>query len=98
MTKRTLVRLALLAVSVSAVSGTAFAQAVRGTLLGTVHDTQGAPVAAVNVTAVETQTNISRSVVTNASGNTRANRDAARVPSTTESPPTVWPALKLSDS
>ncbi len=55
--------------SVSAVSGTAFAQAVRGTLLGTVHDTQGAPVAAVNVTAVETQTNISRSVVTNASGN-----------------------------
>ena len=69
MTKRTLVRLALLAVSVSALSGTAFAQAVRGTLLGTVHDTQGAAVAAVNVTAVETQTNISRSVVTNASGN-----------------------------
>jgi outer membrane receptor protein involved in Fe transport len=69
MTKRTLVRLALLAVSVSALSGTASAQAVRGTLLGTVHDTQGAPVAAVNVTAVETQTNISRSVVTNASGN-----------------------------
>ena len=69
MTKRTFVRLALLAVSLCGLSGAAFAQAVRGTLLGTVHDSQGAPVAAAAVTAVETQTNISRSVVTNASGN-----------------------------
>jgi len=69
MTKRTFVRLALLAVSLCGLSGAAFAQAVRGTLLGTVHDSQGAPVAAASVTAVETQTNISRSVVTNASGN-----------------------------
>jgi hypothetical protein len=69
MTKRTLVRLALLAVSLCGLPGLALGQAVRGTLLGTVHDSQGAPVAAASVTAVETQTNISRSVVTNASGN-----------------------------
>jgi hypothetical protein len=50
-------------------AGSAAAQAVRGTLLGTVHDSQGAAVPGVTVTAVETQTNIARSVVTNPSGN-----------------------------
>ena len=64
MTQRTLARIALLAaVAYAALSGTATAQAVRGTLLGTVHDTQGAAVPGVNVTATETQTNISRTAV-----------------------------------
>ena len=44
------------------------AQAVRGTLLGTVTDTQGAAVPGVTVTATETQTNIARTAVTNPSG------------------------------
>ena len=48
-------------------AGTAAAQAVRGTLLGAVQDAQGAPVPGVTVTATETQTNVSRSVVTNQS-------------------------------
>ena len=42
---RGLTRIALLtAAIVLALSGTALAQAVRGTLLGNVNDTQGAPV------------------------------------------------------
>ncbi len=70
MTQRTLARIALMAtMACAALSGTAFAQAVRGTLLGTVHDSQGAAVPGVSVTAVETQTNISRSAVSNQSGN-----------------------------
>ena len=44
------------------------AQAVRGTLLGNVVDTQGAAVPGVNVTATETQTNVARSATTNQSG------------------------------
>jgi hypothetical protein len=52
-----------------ALSGTALAQAVRGTLLGTVNDTQGAPIPGVNVTATETRTNVVRTVVTNQNGN-----------------------------
>jgi hypothetical protein len=50
-------------------AGTASAQAVRGTLLGNVVDPQGAAIPGVSVVATETQTNISRSVVTNHSGN-----------------------------
>ena len=70
MTQRTRARIAALATAVFiALSGTAHAQAVRGTLLGTVHDAQGAAVPGATVTAVETQTNISRSAVTNQSGN-----------------------------
>ena len=70
MTQRTRARIAALATAVFiALSGTAHAQAVRGTLLGTVHDAQGAAVPGATVTAVETQTNISRSAVTNTSGN-----------------------------
>ncbi len=70
MTQRTLARTALLAaVALAFSAGTATAQAVRGTLLGTVHDTQGAAVPGVTVTATETQTNIPRTVVTNQSGN-----------------------------
>jgi Carboxypeptidase regulatory-like domain/TonB dependent receptor len=49
-----------------AISG---AQAVKGTLLGTVSDTTGAGVPSATVTIVEVQTAISRTVATNASGN-----------------------------
>jgi len=63
------VRIALFAAAfVLALSGTALAQAVRGTLLGNVTDTQGAPVPGVSVTATETQTNVARTAITNQSG------------------------------
>jgi hypothetical protein len=44
------------------------AQAVRGTMLGNVNDTQGAPIPGVTVTATETRTNVARSAVTNQNG------------------------------
>ena len=44
------------------------AQAVTGTLLGNVTDSSGAAVPGATVTARETQTNVSRSVVTNETG------------------------------
>jgi hypothetical protein len=70
MMQRSLTRIAWLAASLCTVlAGAAAAQAVRGTLLGTIHDAQGAPVPGVTVTATETQTNVARSVVTNQSGN-----------------------------
>jgi len=70
MKQRSLARVALAAASIAtALTGTAAAQAVRGTLLGTVQDSQGAPVPGVTVTATETRTNVARSVVTNQSGN-----------------------------
>ena len=63
------VRIALLTAAVAlALSGAAMAQAVRGTLLGNVVDTQGAPVPGVTVTATEIQTNAARTAVTNQSG------------------------------
>src|SRR5687768_8632569 len=46
----------------------ASAQAVTGTLLGNVNDTSGAAVPGATVTARETQTNVSRSSVTNETG------------------------------
>jgi outer membrane receptor protein involved in Fe transport len=52
-----------------ALSGLASAQAIRGTLLGTVTDAQGATVPGVTVTATETRTNAVRTAVTNQSGN-----------------------------
>jgi hypothetical protein len=45
------------------------AQAVNATVLGTVSDASGAPVANAKVTLTETNTNISRSTQTNESGN-----------------------------
>ena len=70
MTQRSHALIALVAAALcAALAATATAQAVRGTLLGTVHDAQGAPVPGASVTAVETQTNISRSAVSNGSGN-----------------------------
>ena len=50
------------------VSSTAGAQAVTGTLLGNVTDSSGAAVPGVTVTALEVQTNVSRTAVTNESG------------------------------
>ncbi len=66
---RTLARLAVFAMAaLLAFAGPARAQAVRGTLLGNINDAQGAAVPGVTVVAVETQTNISRSVVSNTNG------------------------------
>ncbi len=48
---------------------TARAQAVTGTLLGNVTDASGGAVPGATVTAVETQTNVSRTAVTNEAGN-----------------------------
>jgi hypothetical protein len=46
------VRVAVLTAAVAlALAGTAMAQAVRGTLLGNVNDSQGAPIPGVTVTA-----------------------------------------------
>ncbi len=46
----------------------ASAQAVTGTLLGNITDTSGAAVPGATVTAIETQTNISRTTVSNETG------------------------------
>jgi hypothetical protein len=62
-------RIAALTLAVAvALAGSAMAQAVRGTLLGNVNDTQGAAVPGVAVTATETRTNVTRTAVTNQSG------------------------------
>ena len=50
-------------------SGGLQAQAVNATVLGTVNDASGAVVGSAKVTLTETQTGISRTVDTNASGN-----------------------------
>ena len=50
-------------------TGLAMAQVVNGTLLGTVKDQQGGAVSGAAVKITETQTNISRTATTNASGN-----------------------------
>jgi hypothetical protein len=66
---RTAARLAFVtATLVTALAGSALAQAVRGTLLGNVTDMQGGAVAGVTVTATETQTNVARTSTTNQSG------------------------------
>ena len=49
--------------------GRLYAQAVKGTLLGTVTDTTGAVVPGATVTITEINTNLSRSMTTNESGN-----------------------------
>src|SRR6266436_4784646 len=51
-----------------ATAGPAASQAVKGTLLGTIHDTQGAVLPGATVTVVELGTNISRTAATNPSG------------------------------
>jgi hypothetical protein len=59
----------ILAVMVMASPSASWAQAVTGTLLGTVNDAQGAGVPGATVTVTETGTNISRTAQTNSSGN-----------------------------
>ena len=56
-------------VGMLAVPSTVGAQAVTGTLLGNVTDASGAAVPGATVTAIETQTNISRTATTNEAGN-----------------------------
>jgi Carboxypeptidase regulatory-like domain len=63
---------ALMAVLVAALVGVpaaSSAQAIRGTLLGTVTDSSGAAVPGATVTITEVRTNISASTTTNESGN-----------------------------
>src|SRR5262245_44125300 len=70
--RRPLLRRSLWAVALLALAGwpsLAWSQAVKGTLLGTVIDSQGAAVPGATVTITETGTNISRSAQTNQSGN-----------------------------
>jgi hypothetical protein len=55
--------------TLAALPSRAAAQAVTGTLLGNITDTSGAPVPGATVTAIETQTNTTRSTVTNEAGN-----------------------------
>lgn len=63
------VRLALLSAGVIlAFAGPALAQAGRGAVLGNVSDTQGAPVPGLTVTATNTQTNATRTAVTDKTG------------------------------
>src|SRR5215475_10196545 len=74
---RPMFRLALAGLSIAAVLlliATALptpvaGQAVNATVVGTVSDATGAPVANVKVTLTETNTNITRTVQTNDSGN-----------------------------
>jgi hypothetical protein len=61
--------IAVLAGAITTWPSAAWSQAVNGTLLGTVSDTQGAVVPGATITITETGTNISRTAVTNASGN-----------------------------
>ena len=56
-------------VGMLAIPSTVGAQAVTGTLLGNVTDASGAAVPGATVTAIETQTNISRTATTNEAGN-----------------------------
>jgi len=60
---------ALLGLLVLAAPSPSWAQAVKGTLLGTVIDAQGAGVPGATVTVTETGTNIARTAQTNPSGN-----------------------------
>ena len=61
--------MAAMLVGLLAIPSTVGAQAVTGTLLGNVTDASGAAVPGATVTAIETQTNISRTAVSNEAGN-----------------------------
>src|ERR671912_575599 len=68
---RQVIRLAwtlTVAVGLSAIPSAAAAQAVTGTLLGNVTDSSSGAVPGVTVTAMETDTNVSRTTVTNEAG------------------------------
>jgi hypothetical protein len=57
------------ALVIAAGTSASWAQAVKGTLLGTVTDSQGGGIPGATVTITETGTNIARTAQTNASGN-----------------------------
>src|SRR5437773_10586245 len=59
---------ALLLIAIVLFSGTLGAQSFRGTILGTVRDATGAAIPGVTVTVTNTGTNISRTAVSNESG------------------------------
>src|SRR5690349_25032429 len=65
---RALIALATALLLVAGTTVTSYAQAVNGTLLGTVVDAQGAGVPGATITITETGTNIARTAQTNASG------------------------------
>ena len=60
--------MAVMLVGMLAIPSTVSAQAVTGTLLGNVTDSSGAAVPGVTVTATETETNVSRTAVSNEAG------------------------------
>lgn len=62
-------RLTGFAIACFALSALAYGQAVSGSLVGTITDASGASVPGAKVTLTATQTNISRNMVTNESGN-----------------------------
>jgi hypothetical protein len=66
---RSATRLGLALAAMLLLPALCLAQAVKGTLLGTVTDTTGAGVPGATVTVTEVQTGLSRSATTNASGN-----------------------------
>jgi hypothetical protein len=59
----------ILALLIVASPSASWAQAVKGTLLGSVTDSQGATIPGATITITETGTNIARTAQTNASGN-----------------------------
>jgi outer membrane receptor protein involved in Fe transport len=59
---------ALLFIAIALIARTGYAQSSRGTVVGTVRDASGAVLPGVSVTVTNTGTNISRSAVTNESG------------------------------
>jgi hypothetical protein len=69
MSSRVVKSLALALVLAWMAGSAAWAQAVKGTLLGTVSDAQGGGIPAATVTITETGTNITRTAQTNESGN-----------------------------
>jgi Carboxypeptidase regulatory-like domain/TonB dependent receptor len=66
---RSLATILVLALATTLWPVLAWSQAIKGTLLGTVTDSQGAAVPGATITITETGTNITRTAVTNASGN-----------------------------
>jgi hypothetical protein len=64
-----LAALLLVALVWASLPGPAFAQATRGTLLGTITDQTGAALPGATVVITETRTNVSRDTITNETGN-----------------------------
>ncbi len=69
LTRKTFAVLVLVALAWAGLSGSASAQATRGSLLGTVTDQSGAAIPGATVVITETRTNVSRDTVSNETGN-----------------------------